>query len=63
MAPTAAGKGLSPMRLASPLWSLCFFVALLLVAAWARTHDLYNFAGDLGFVAFGTFVIAFIFAT
>jgi hypothetical protein len=47
------------MRLASSLWSLGLFVALLFVAAWARTHDLYYFAGNLGFVAFGGFVIAF----
>ena len=48
------------LRLASSLWPLVLFVVLLVVANWARTHDLYNFAGDLGFVAFGAFVIAFI---
>jgi len=42
------------------LWPLALFVGLLGVAASAWTQELYNFADDLGFVAFGAFAVAFI---
>jgi len=43
-----------------PLGPPAVFAVLVLVSEFARTHDFYNFAGDLGFVAFGLFVLAFL---